>query len=357
MKTIAEIQQEAGGILLESPGFSQVSHFGNAGEEYHALRNSCGLSDGAGWSVIDVTGPEAHAFLHRLVSNEVASLQAGLGNHQLVLTPKGKIITDFWLLQHADWSRLVCPREGADALWEFLDRYLIMEEVTLNDRRDSLGVLMVHGPGSACTLGSHADGALPEQTGQHSETAIAGQNAMVARLSVNQGLGFFLISEEDQLAAIWQTLVQAGTKPVGEEALECTRIEDGAPRLGRELSEAIIPQEARLYDAISFHKGCYIGQETVARLEYRGHANKELTRFRLLTGDAPRSEISLHKDEKTVGQITSAAYSYREEAWLGLGYLRIKHKEAGNHITAQAADGSTFEAEVCPDPETPSQPV
>jgi folate-binding protein YgfZ len=143
-----------------------------------------------------------------------------------------------------------------------------------------------------------------------------------------------------QGAPLWQALVQAGARPVGEEALNVLRVEAGIPRYGHDVDETVILPETRLEQLVSYNKGCYIGQEVVARVKYRGHVNRALSGFALDGDQVPDPGASLVGDDKEIGRITSAVRSIALGRPIALGYVRREHFAPGTAVTVRDGDAT-----------------
>jgi folate-binding protein YgfZ len=276
--------------------------------ERRTLIDGCGLLDRSERGKLALTGAGAVEFLNGQVTNELATLAAGQGAYAAFLTPKGKMLGDLRILAVAgpeDASAiellLDTERVALQGLFDMIRRFKVGYEVELHKRTIERGILSLIGPEAARVAG--ADGLAAEEHA-NAPLKIAGIDALAVRTDVGIDLLCDAASTE-QLAA---ALLAGGAQPVGEEAAECLRIERGRPRYGFELDETVIPQEAGLNDrAVSFTKGCYVGQETVARLHWRGKPNRHLRGLRLSAPAETGQE--LHLGERSVGRVASSTVS------------------------------------------------
>lgn len=265
-----------------------------ATDEYELLRHDAGLLERPGRAILELSGSEAAEFLQGQVSNDVESLEAGAGCYALLLDHKGKIRTDMRVLRLAE-DRLLVDAEGIalPVLRHVFQTYSLGRQVSSVDLSADHTVLSLIGP-SARDLLAPAPG---EREHAHLTTPYG--------VAVTTDVGVDLICGESQAAAARADL----DLPVASEgAAECLRIESGRPRLGLDMGDTTIPQEAGLNDrGVSFTKGCYVGQETVARLHYKGKPNRHLRGLRLST-PAQRGD-SIHVGDKQVGAIGSTCIS------------------------------------------------
>jgi len=276
--------------------------------EHHVLTHGCGLVDRSERGKLALTGAGAIDFLNGQVTNELAGLRPGEGRYAAFLTHKGKMLGDMRILALGDPSAEVpaelfldTERVALQALFDMIRRFKVGYDVELHKRTLERGLLSLIGPGSDAALG--AGGPAAEE---HASAPI--ELGGVAALAVRTDVGMDLVCESELTARLAQLLRERGASDVEEATAECLRIERGRPRFGIDIDESTIPQEAGLNErAVSFTKGCYVGQETVARLHYRGKPNRHLRGLRLsapaTTGDA------LSLGEREVGRVGSTALS------------------------------------------------
>ncbi len=286
--------------------------------QYQTVKEKAGLFDISSWGVISIAGPDRNTFLHGMVSNEVNKLAVGESNYSLLLTAKGKIIADVWVYVRESDIVLITRAALREAVIQTLDKYLIMEDAEIHDASQEFSVLAVQG--------------------REAESMLNQPGCMTIPASLTGDPGGLLVVPESEREAVLRAVQAAGAKMVSNDLLEAMRIEAGIPIVGRELDDTVIPQEAGLHHAISFEKGCYIGQEVVARLHFRGHVNRELTRFVLQCEEPFDSVAMIHHDGKEVGKITSACRSLESDQIVGLGYLRSALRKDGEQSTAKLDD-------------------
>ena len=286
---------------------------------YRALTEACGLVDRSERGKLALTGGEAKTFLHGQVTNDIEGLAPGRGCYATFLTHKGKMLGDLRVLDLGDELLLDTERTVLQGLFNMIRRYKLGMDVELHKRTLEMGLLSLVGPQA------ERFGLAEEHANRRDE--IAGQPVVLVRTDV--GVDVFVGA--DGADAVRGAL---DVPEVGEAVAEIVRIERGRPRYGIDLDESVIPQEAGLNErAVSFSKGCYVGQETVARLYYRGKPNRHLRGLRL---SAPaETGAVLRLGEKEVGRLGSAVVSPR----FGPIALALVRREAGVGATLAVGDG------------------
>src|SRR5437764_1590991 len=275
-----------------------MSLLATAAEEYRMVTEACGLLDRSARGKLALSGAEAKSFLQGQVSNDVESLSPGSGCYAAFLTPKGKMLGDLRILDTGEELLLDTERLALQGLFNMIRRFSIGYQVELDKRTLESGLLSLIGPDAVRVAGIES---LADVEHAHAMTSIGGVRARAIRTDV----GIDLLCVAGDTAELLAAVSAAGVVPVSEEATECLRIEHGRPRYGIDLDDTVIPQEAGLNArAVSFTKGCYVGQETVARLHYRGKPNRQLRGLRLSApAAAPGDELSF--EGRVVGRLTS----------------------------------------------------
>src|SRR4051812_28299796 len=271
--------------------------------EYAALTGRAGLVDRSERGKLLLTGPEAKDFLHGQVSNDILALVPGTGCYAAFLTPKGKMLGDMRVLDGGEaglW--LDTERSALQELFNMVRRFKLGRAVELEKRTLERALLSVVGPQARRVTGAED---LPAVEHAHRLGTLGGATV---RLVVTD-LGIDVVCDAGDAQAVRAALLDAGAEPVSEAASELVRVESGRPRFGVDLEpEGVIPQEAGLNErAVSFTKGCYVGQETVARLYYRGKPNRRLCGLRL--AEPVEAGTVLRLGEREVGSVTSPVVS------------------------------------------------
>ncbi|MEJ7797453.1 MAG: glycine cleavage T C-terminal barrel domain-containing protein [Solirubrobacteraceae bacterium] len=272
--------------------------------EYRMLTQDCGLLDRSERGKLALTGEEAKSFLAGQVTNDIVGLEGGAGCYAAFLTHKGKMLGDVRVLAVEDPAQellLDTERATLQALFDLVRRFKIGFDVELHKRTVQRGLLSLIGPCARDVAGAQD---LPAEEHAHRAGEIAGRSV---RLIVTDG-GIDVLCDAEDADAVRDTLEQAGASAVSEAATEIVRVERGRPRYGADLDDTTIPQEAGLNArAVSFTKGCYVGQETVARLFYRGKPNRHLRGLRLSQPAEAGAQLQL--GERVVGRLSSSVVS------------------------------------------------
>jgi folate-binding protein YgfZ len=310
-----------------------VSTLDTLAPEYRTLTEGCGLVDRAGRGRLALTGSERREFLHGQITQDIEGLEPGHGAYAALLTHKGKMLTDLRVLDLGDELLLSCERAGLQELFNMIRRYKLGSDVELHKRTVEMGELSLIGPQARAVAGADALG--PEEH-DNVRAQIGGHDVVL--VATDLGVDVFCPAEATE--AVRGALLAAGAAEASEAAAELVRVESGRPRFGVDLDEKVIPQEAGLNErAVSFTKGCYVGQETVARLFYRGKPNRHLRGLRLSAPVEPGTPLRL--GEKEVGVLTSVAVS-PVHGPIGLALVR-REAEPGSTLAAGAVSAEVAE--------------
>ncbi len=320
--------------------------------EYETLTTGCGLVDRSERGKLALSGADAVDFLNGQVTNELVNLHPGEGRYAAFLTNKGKMLGDLRVLAVGGGSPtadaptspdaeapvrellLDTERVALQALFDMIRRYRVGYGVELHKRTLECALLSLVGPLTrACANGAGMK-TLPESEHDHLTATLAGRPV---RPIAATGGGLDVLCAAADREAVAAALVDAGAQPVGEAAAEIVRVERGEPRYGLDIDDGTIPQEAGLNErAVSFTKGCYVGQETVARLYYRGKPNRHLRGLRL-SGPAAGGE-ELHLGERPVGRLGSVVLS---PARGPLALALVRREAAPGDVLAVGTGGVT----------------
>jgi len=293
------------------------------GAEYRALTEGCGLIDHSERGKLALSGPEAMGFLAGQVTNDIEALDAGSGCYAAFLTHKGKMLGDLRVLDVGDELLLDTERVALQALFDMIHRFKIGYELELHKRTVERGLLSLIGPDAARVAGAAELG-----DAEHANAPVEIEG--IATIAARTETGVDLICDAADTDELAQTLRERGAVPVSEDAAEIVRVERGRPRYGMDLDDSVIPQEAGLNErAVSFTKGCYVGQETVARLYYKGKPNRHLRGLRLSKPAPAGAELRL--GERAVGRLSSSVVSPTYGP-IGLGLVR-REAEPGASVS------------------------
>jgi aminomethyltransferase len=273
-------------------------------------------------SILRLSGEDPVGMLNAVLTNEIPK-GASRGVYAMLLNPKGRVQTDLRVVKAGDDVLIDAEPEGAEAAREILARYAPFSRVRLEDLSGSWSVVGLYGPDAGESLGLEA--------AEHASTEV--EIGGVGLLAVGVALpvpGYDLVGPADDLAVAREHLIERGATLADRAAYETVRIEVGVPRFGADITPDNFPGETAALDrAVSFQKGCYPGQETVARMRYRGHPNKTLHHL-VIKGAEVQAGAPIIQNKKTVGKITSVAPLPVNGRVLALGYLSrgVDTKEA-----------------------------
>jgi folate-binding protein YgfZ len=313
--------------------------------QHRAVMTAAGVSDRSTLGKATVTGRDRAAFLQGMLSNDVKALGPGQGCPAAFLDAHGKVVSLLSVYALEDRMLLELPAGSTDKFLQVIDKFLISEKACFESADDVYAILAVQGPEAERMLAGLSGVTLDAAPYSHQEVEIAGAPVRVARRSEAVTPGFHCWTAVTHAEALGKALREAGAVPVGALALETLRIEAGIPAYGQDVDETVILPETRLDALVSYTKGCYIGQETVARVKYRGHVNRGLSGL-LLEGDrVPAHGDAITAGDKDIGRVTSAVRSIALGKPIALGYIRREHYEPGSAVTV-VVGGSPVPARV-----------
>lgn len=304
--------------------------------DYQVIHRGAAIGATAERRQLAVTGKDRAAYLQGLLTNDIPALTAGTGCYAAWLTPQGRMLTDMHVLESGTMILLDVPAETAQATLERLEQFIFTEDVQVASLADNLTGVWLHGPASPPVLEQTLDGAgdlaaWPEY--HHEQLSAAGGPVSVVRISQLGVPGYCVHIERTRAAALIVALEASGAEAVGADALNAARVEAGYPLFGVDMTEDTIPLEAGIEGrAISFTKGCYVGQEIIIRVLHRGHGRvaRKLVPLRF-DGAMPARGSKLHAGEREIGYVTSAAESPRAGA-IGLGYVHRDFTAPGTKL-------------------------
>lgn len=345
-----ETHHAHGATFTEITGSEAVLHYRDWHAEYLALHESAAVLDLSFRSRLCLTGADRVRFLHGQVTNDVKKLVPGQGCYAALVTAKGKMQSDLIIYSLPEELLLDFEPGLAAVVAERLEHYIIADDVQITDAAAAYGLLSVQGPQAATMVRQLALFAqIPETAASLASVNDAELGELYLTNQPRTGsAGFDLFAPTAALPALWERLL-AAARPVGGcaagwQALELARLEAGIPRYGADMDETNLPLEAGLENrAVSFAKGCYIGQEVIARIRTYGQVTKALRGLRLAEdlSTLPAKGAKLFATGKEAGYITSSAFSPALRANVALGYVRKECNQPGTELTWQAADGES----------------
>ena len=384
---LQELQRAAGAAFMnygpppEEGGAEVVEHFGQYEAEYAAIRQRVGIMHQPQRAVIELTGADRAEFLHHLLANDVTGLQAGAGRRAFLLSEKGRVLADVFILQHASRMQIELDRLDKDELLRVLDSRLFAEDVTLHDASDQYQPLALHGPAAASLLDAAGAGDVTGLSSlAHRTVTIEGAECTVYRRDDAGALGLHVLVPTAQAESVYRALLQAAGfdaqaelepdadyaqrrreslrgRPIGWRAYNTARIEAGTPIFHIDFGQDSLPAETGVLDeAVSFEKGCYIGQEVVARMRNLGHPKRILVGLKCPDDRLPVAgaqvftpdvaDGSAAASDQVVGGITSSTLSpLLGQCAIAFAVVKWGQHEPGTRLAA-SVNGQTTEARV-----------
>jgi folate-binding protein YgfZ len=345
-----ELHHGLGARFTEVNGCEVVDNYGDAPAEYAALRETCGAFDLSFRGRLCLTGADRVRFLNGQVTNNVKDLRAGEGCYAALVTAKGKLQSDLNIFSLPAELLLDFEPGLAGSVAERLEKFIVADDVQVVDAAVYYGLLSVQGPQAEAAVRSLALAA--EVPAKPMSFTTARDETLGEIYLMNQpragASGFDLFVPVASLGAVLDKLIaaarQTGGRACGWHALETARIEAGIPRFGADMDESNLAPEAGIEErAISYSKGCYIGQEVIARIRTYGQVAKSLRGLRLADDlkSLPAKGDKLFHGDKEAGYITSAVASPKLKANIALGYVRREANEIGVELTLRTAGGDT----------------
>lgn len=333
-----------GATFLEAFGFELAAHFGDPIAEHRAVRAAGGLFDTSYVGIVETSGPHRVRFLNGQVTNDLKSLVDGQGVYAATLTPTGKMVADLRIYTIGETFILVTPPGVAREVVDHFQHFRVADRVTFTDLSARLGDLLVQGPASVAVVEATLGGPLPPPTAcanlSRRFAPPEGGEAVevrVCRYSATGEEGFELLCPAERLAALYGRLLEVGGRyglvPAGYAALDSLRLEAGIPWFGVDMDSSTNPLEARLEQAISLHKGCYTGQEVIAKATYVGQVSRLLVGLEFPEGAGGAGPgAQLRFTDKEVGRLTSIAFAPTLGRVVALGIVRREAAEPGTRL-------------------------
>jgi aminomethyltransferase len=322
-------------------GCALPSSFGDWLAEYRALRETVGLIDKNYRAYLKFAGPDRVRYLNAILTNDIKGLQENHATISLFLNPQGHIQAE--IETHALSDKLFCASYAMirERLIPALDKYIIMDDVTLTDRTEEVATLALEGPKAAATVAELTGVDLNRLDELESrEVSVKGMDCRIVRRTPGKEPSGEFLLHRAQVQESWKILTEAakshGGKSAGYRALNTVRLEQGIPWFSYDFGEKQIPHEAGLQDShISYTKGCYTGQEIVERVRSRGQVNRVRVSLKIEGNEAPAANAPLLSDGKEAGYLTRAGFSPTVNACVGMGYVRREKSGVGTALDVE----------------------
>jgi folate-binding protein YgfZ len=312
---------------------------------YQAARRGAAIVDRSDRGRVAVSGSDRASYLQGLFTNDIAALKPGQGCYAAYLTAQGRMITDVWVYEVGDVMLLSMNVEVKDALLAKLDQFIFTEDVQLGDVTDTFAQVAIVGPRAPEVVAGALDGvatevlrALPEHGNMRA--AREGSPIIVTRIEDVGEPGYDLYVDRPRAAALHAALREGGAVDADAATVDALRIEAGVPRFHRDMDEETIPLEAGIESrAISFTKGCYVGQEVIIRVLHRGHGRvaRRLVGLRVSASSVPAPGAIVRAADRDAGRVTSATFSPALQQPIALAYLHRDFVDPGTHVMVDGA--------------------
>jgi folate-binding protein YgfZ len=348
--SLHEFHQSLGANFSVLNGAELVNDYGDPLAEYHALHDTAGVLDFSFRSRICLTGADRVRFLHGQVTNDVKKLGVGTGCYSALTTAKGKMQSDLNIFCLQDELLLDFEPGLTTTVTQRLEKYIVADDVQVVDVAPHYGLLSVQGPQAeavVAALGLFTEAPAAPLNSTKISDATLGEIYLMRHARLGSS-GFDLFVPTAALDAVADKLIAAaktiGGRACGWSAFESARIEAGVPRFGADMDETHLASECDIEArAISYTKGCYIGQEVLNRIHSVGHVNRELRRlsFTAELRTPPARGEKLFQGDKEVGYVTSTVFSPRQDCVVALGYVRREANASGTKLTLRTNSGES----------------
>jgi folate-binding protein YgfZ len=346
---LAALHRQGGAGMGVWFGCALATDFGDWQREYWFGRKSVALVDKNYRCYFSFAGPDRVRYLNAILTNNIKDLAVEQGNVSLLLNPQGRILAE--IESYAQPESLFCVSYALvrQSLNETLEKYIIMDDVTLTDETDRFGTIALEGP-AAARMANHLTGidihSLPELS-RH-DARVATIPCVITRRSPGEFAAAEFLIEKNHLEALWSILLEetkrASGGPIGYAALSALRLEQGIPWFSYDFGEKQIPHEAALENShISYTKGCYTGQEIVERVRSRGQVNRRRVTLRFSGQAVPNPGDPLTAEGKEAGYVTRAAFSPALASVIGMGYVRKESNSPGSKLHWQSETATVTE--------------
>lgn len=330
---------------MDTAGIVQANDLEVVRQDYEALRHGAGVLVRDDCSVIQVTGRDRVSWFHKLATADVQALQEGRGTYGLLLNATGHVVADYSLLIVPDALVLYARQPAIEKLSTNLQRAIFREKVAVNEVSGVTGILSLQGPGAAAILRQILGHLPPLEDYSAASLSRDGSSILLVKNPRLANDGFDLFAAKEYVDVLRRQLISHGARPVGLAALNILRVEAGIPWYADDFDETMLAPEARLDPFIAENKGCYTGQEVIARIRNRGHVNRLLVRLEIQGSRVPARGDDVFVGDRRVGWITSAVWSFERGKPMALGYTRREVSGAGTPVEIER-DGSRLPAVV-----------
>ena len=337
-----ERQSAAGAVFPDRPSVApRALHFGDPAAEYAAARDPAAVFDLSDRTQLELRGADRAGFLHNFCTNDINALGAGQGCEAFLTNVKARILGHVFVFVSQGSILLETVGGVADDIIAHLGRYIIMDDVEVIDRSELFAQLLLTGQNAARVTGdlcgSHLESLGPLQ---HVDSQVGTTAVSVRCFDLSPVPGYLISCERRSLSGIWEQLISNGVRPAGSRVFDALRIESGLPLYGIDITaDHLAPEAGRARQAISYAKGCYLGQEPIARIDAMGHVNRVLCGLRFESANEVMAGCPvLTTDGVDVGRVSSAGVVPGMDRVVALSMLSRAAASAGNEIAVVCGD-------------------
>lgn len=337
-----ETHRRLGASMKERDGWALPASYEGELAEYRIVREGgAGLLDLSSRGLVEVSGTEAEMFLNGLITNDVKTLAEGSWMLAAFPNAQGRLVAFARVLRRGDSYLFDTEAATRDTVLKTLERFTLAGDFRVRDTGGETAQLSVQGARASAVIGETfgAEVALAERW-RIRAAEWDGQTAHLIRATHTGEDGFDIFLSAEQAPSLWSALMAVGARPVGHDALETLRIEAGLPRFGLDMDETNVVTETGLDEAVSYTKGCYIGQEIIARIHWRGHVAKRLAGLIFEDeGEVSRGASVKSTDDKEIGRVTSWTFSPGLNRSIALAYIKYDYLAPGTVAHVVSGDG------------------
>ena len=336
-----DCHRRSGATMTEREGWAVPENYGDAGAEYTTVRNGgAGVVDLSARGRIVVSGSEAVTFLNGLITNDVKTLAKNSWMPAAFPTVQGRLLASVRVFNRGDDFLIDTESASHEIVLKLLDRFTLAGDFRMADVTESMVMISLQGKTAQQVLQAALDAPTLEVERQQMVTVtFANTGVTIIRATHTAEDGFDLFVAAEAAKNLWTGLVENGAIAIGLAALEILRIEAGIPRYGLDMDETNVVTETNLDDAVSFTKGCYVGQEIIARIKYRGHVAKKLTGLIVEQQTVPETGAGIFSnDDKEIGRVTSSAFSPHLGRTIALGYVKYDYLVPWTSVKVAASE-------------------
>jgi len=324
--------------MEKTVGWNIPAFYSSAQDEYQQACEKAIVVERSNLGVVQVSGADHTDLLHRITTNELRQLKPGEGQVNIFTNEIGRFIDRVFLLKGENSTYLVTSAGNAKKISEWIEKYVFVEEVEVKDLSENEGVLAVLGKSAAEVI--EKIGASPQLADWHFQQITWHDQPLQVQKSNELHLpGFNIIAKKETLSLLWDELLQSGILPMGQQAYLSLRLESGWPEFGIDFDDSLNPHEAQMLPFLDFNKGCYIGQEIIARLDTYEKVKKYLVGLKVQSEFHPEKNAKILVNEAEIGYITSAGFSFALNQNIALSYIKTKFIEENSSVEIHTDSG------------------